>query len=633
MRLVPVETFQGLHFQAPLDVGSDLAVVIGRNGAGKSRLLLAIAEGKVQVLIDGSLTAREQILHLPVEKLSPSLMFGFDPVRHRDELEQAMAMYDQHRETFDSDPAISFAAFGGVRGSMGRTVNVHQLCQAVSAASAALGKDVKSLERQDVADYFDTSQSTGLGALNVTATMLAYHHRQEKNQYNHFKNREYGRNLPYWTADEFTAKFGPPPWEVFNDFLRTVLDGRYRIDAPTEETAAVYQGQLVRDDGLPVGPTWLSSGEKVLMWLCLSMYAAHEGKVSNAPRLLLLDEPDASLHPRMVCKLFETLRIIRARLGSKIILTTHSPTTVALFDDGPILRVSEQSIVPVDKDAAVGELLVGVDRIAVQSTNRRQVYVESHYDADLYSALYRQLKRRGGLSQDISLSFIPAAPKLAESEVRKLLKAHLPDVVSDKLDAFVIALNGQGDCTKVIGAVESLVHQGNVTVHGIIDWDTRNISRPRIHVLGKDKFYAIENAILNPLTLGLFLLHFYFEKVSVLGWGLPKDFERSNLYANTGHWQSVADAVCREVLQPEELALDVVCPFVNGDFVSLDRRYLLLHKKELERKILKAYPFLNEVVKGNRSLMEEVLHGVGASDGATIPTAFVEVFEAVESGR
>ena len=633
MRLVPVEAFQGLHFLAPLDVDADLAVVIGRNGAGKSRLLLAIAEGKVQVLIDGSLIAREQVLHLPIEKLSPSLMFGFDQGRHRDELEQAMAMYDQHRETFDYDPAISFAAFGGVRGSMGRTVNTHQLCQAVSAAGAALGKDVKLLDRQDVADYFDASQSSGLGALNVTATMLAYYYRREQNQFHHFKNREHGRNLPYWTADEFAARFGPPPWEVFNDFLRTVLNGRYRIDAPTEATAAIYQGQLVRDDGLPVNPAWLSSGEKVLMWLCLSMYAVHEGKVSNAPRLLLLDEPDATLHPQMVSKLFETLRIIRARLGARIILTTHSPTTIALFDDSPILRVSEQSVVLVDKDAAIGELLVGVDRISVQSTNRRQVYVESHHDAVLYGALYSCLKKRGELSQDISLSFIPAAPKLADAEVRKLLAAHLGEVAGDKVDAFVTALNGQSDCDKVIAAVDTLANQGNVTVHGIIDWDTRNIPRNRLHVLGKDKFYAIENAILNPLTLGLFLLHFYFEKANVSGWGLPKEFERSKLYESTGHWQLVADAVCNEVLRPEKLTLDVVCPFVSGGFVNVDSRYLLLHKKELEQKILEAYPFLNEVVKGKRPLMNEVLRGIEASDGSTMPTAFAEVFKAIEYGQ
>jgi predicted ATPase len=48
------------------------------------------------------------------------------------------------------------------------------------------------------------------------------------------------------------------------------------------------------------------------------------------PRALLLDEIDASLHPSMIRTLLNAVQTAFVDKGSKVIVATHSPTTVAL---------------------------------------------------------------------------------------------------------------------------------------------------------------------------------------------------------------------------------------------------------------------------------------------------------------
>lgn len=636
MHITSIQEFQGLKLTTQVSLGCNIAAIIGRNGAGKSRLLQAIAEGKVQVELNSEAIPRERIQLLTMDQLQPSLTFGFDRLQHRDGQKQAVAQYVANRGKFNIDPKKSIELIGH-QGMMGRNnhVNIHVVAHVVSRASDATGKDVNALDEQDVTDHF-SSTPMAMGSLNVTATMLAYWDHLEQNEFHEFRNTKYGESLSYWEANEFKARFGPPPWDVFNEFLCSVLDGRYHIEKPTRENLAAYEAKIFREDGLAIDPNWLSSGEKVLMWLCLSMYASNMGRMANPPQLLLLDEPDAALHPQMVQKLHQAMKAIADRFGSNIIFTTHSPTTVALCDTGSVFQVSEHDLQPIEKDAAIAELLVGMDQVSIQYTNRRQVYVESNNDAEIYGTLFRLLKTLNKLaSAYISLSFIPAAPKLSPSSVQQLLKAHLGDLNAGQVDTFIQALNGQGNCAQVVGAVESLVEEGSATVHGVIDWDLTNNLQPRVHVLGAEHFYSIENAILNPLTLGLYLLHNYPEKLAANDYGLANGFDPTSLYTNPDGWQAIADGVTKRVLQVDDAAQDVECIFLNGEHVRFDRRYVQMKGHDLERLLKNdaRYPFLCAISKRPTLMMDVVQRGIKSSHGRTMPRVFADLFSAIQSTR
>jgi ABC-type uncharacterized transport system ATPase subunit len=91
----------------------------------------------------------------------------------------------------------------------------------------------------------------------------------------------------------------------------------------------------------------LSSGEKVLMALVASVYKGTSDH--RFPNVLLLDEIDASLHPSMIKNLLDTIEEIFLENGTKVILVTHSPTTVALSPDESIFVMQKQGTSRIEK--------------------------------------------------------------------------------------------------------------------------------------------------------------------------------------------------------------------------------------------------------------------------------------------
>lgn len=631
MQLTSVEDFLGLKLAQPVELKSNIVGIVGRNGSGKTRLLQAIATGKVRATIEGQTVPPDRILSLPVDRLQPSLVFGFDPVRHRDELRQAAALYEAHRGKFHADAAKSLAQIGPQSAGRMSQVNTHQLVHVVSAAGAALEKDVNSLTQDDIVDFYAAAPVSAMGSLNVTATILAYWDRIEKNGEHEFRNAKYGSSLPFWTPVEFESRFGPPPWMVLNELLQSILDGKFHIKYPTNETIASYEAKLFREDDREIDPNTLSSGEKVLMWLCLSMYAVTSGRLALAPTVILLDEPDAALHPQMVQKLHVVLQTISKRFNSHIIFTTHSPTTVALFDAGQIFRVSEDDLKVLDRDAAIGELLVGVDRVSVSFSNRRQVFVESFRDAELYQAIFGMLRTWGvGVSPYISLSFVPAAPKVSSHLVRQLLETSFKGLDSTAVESFIDMLNGQGNCAQVVGAVESLAEDPSANVRGVVDWDLEAKPEGNLHVFAHERFYATENAILNPLTLGLFLLQNHAERLHAVDYGLQDGYDPTTLSTDEPRWQSIADAVTQRVLGIHEVHHDIECTFLRGERVKFDSRYAHMQGHELETKVRGVYPFLNAVPKRLGLLMEVVVRGMRLGQGRSMPADFSDLFAAIQ---
>jgi hypothetical protein len=231
MRLGPVEEFQGLMLADCVEWHGSIAAIVGRNGAGKSRLLQAIAENKIGVSQADVTKSLGPVLHLTMDKLQPGLIFGFDSVQHAHDAKLAAALYTANRGKFHAEPQRSIETIGrpGMAASQQR-VNIYLVADVVSRAGIALRKDVNQLDEQDVADHFTSAPVTNLGSLNVTAIMLAYWDRLEQNFVNEARNDRHGAGLPHWTHEQFETRFGPPPWGVFNEseigFGRALPDSR-----------------------------------------------------------------------------------------------------------------------------------------------------------------------------------------------------------------------------------------------------------------------------------------------------------------------------------------------------------------------------------------------------------------------
>ena len=73
----------------------------------------------------------------------------------------------------------------------------------------------------------------------------------------------------------------------------------------------------------------LSSGEKIIFELICYAFIIEFNNIKNKTKMLLLDEFDANLNPQLAKLLIETIREELIKKDITVILTTHSPSTVA----------------------------------------------------------------------------------------------------------------------------------------------------------------------------------------------------------------------------------------------------------------------------------------------------------------
>ena len=199
---------------------------------------------------------------------------------------------------------------------------------------------------------------------------------------------------------EHRSKYAPP-WETLREILSTMReaaghDGLFDFEFSDPEDHELHMGNYEqfgfkaemtnRTTGAQYELDSLSSGEKVLMALCLVSFNQYLGR--RRPKLLLLDELDAVLHPSMVAALVRTLKILFVPRGTKVLMSSHSPMTVAAVDEADIFRVvrtgDRVEVSRTTKSEAVSELSEGlatVDtglRIAAYDEAKVTILTEGH---------------------------------------------------------------------------------------------------------------------------------------------------------------------------------------------------------------------------------------------------------------
>lgn len=150
---------------------------------------------------------------------------------------------------------------------------------------------------------------------------------------------------------ECNAMFGGlSPWDMINKILSIYSDMGHEIIKPQEFDLSKYnitQNQfpvriLDKFSNKEIEFDHLSSGEKILFALTLTIF---KQKLEPAiTKLLLLDEIDATLHPSMLKNLFRVINEIFIKNGIKVILATHSPSTIALCETESIFVIDRKEL-------------------------------------------------------------------------------------------------------------------------------------------------------------------------------------------------------------------------------------------------------------------------------------------------
>ena len=219
-------------------------------------------------------------------------------------------------------------------------------------------ESIKQIWEEDdlIKRYYRISKNIGVHLTQLEANHFAYQEnvlgerlmheireyiiKQTENDHNESRNRRVG-NVTYHEEEEFRKINGIPPWELLNQVLNEYSCNGYSI--PVEKIPYPITGQSFEDfqpaislvnqsTKQDIGVEDLSSGEKTLLALALMIYKQKKGETFS--EVLLLDEIDGNLHPSMIQQLLNVLEnIFVKKYGMKVILVTHSPTTIALAPD------------------------------------------------------------------------------------------------------------------------------------------------------------------------------------------------------------------------------------------------------------------------------------------------------------
>jgi predicted ATPase len=167
-----------------------------------------------------------------------------------------------------------------------------------------------------------------------------------------------------------------PPLEVFNEILdkaKFKYRAEYLVSDQIEYPLPV---KLVdRKNGKEVAFQNLSSGETTILALIFALYNSSNN--GHFPQVILFDEPDAHLHPSLTQVFLDVIQEVLVKEHNvKVILTTHSPSTVALAPDESIYFMDRDLGHPVkeEKRAAINILSDGLASLTIEESSMGIAY-------------------------------------------------------------------------------------------------------------------------------------------------------------------------------------------------------------------------------------------------------------------
>jgi ABC-type cobalamin/Fe3+-siderophores transport system ATPase subunit len=547
----------------------DLTVLTGVNGAGKSHLLEAIENGALTVegVAPNQPNGPRPIRRFDCNSLVPQDTGSFSAAQISQEQTNFWTEISQHREQQLNPFRDSLKQFGtqaleamdvkqlislsiedltsiGVPEAIAPQLHAtiqngaadannyvtsmfvrndpQNRTRLISTLSGTAKFPVFAMDQDDFfGEYPKLWQPVDLFQQSFARLFTAYQRHWSQNKLKSIANAE-GEQVDFLAETDFLKKHGTPPWQFLNEILEAA-NLEFRINEPYKWDDRPYEPVLTdQKRDIRVKFNDLSSGERILMSFALCLYHANDpSAAADFPKVLLFDEIDAPLHPSMTRSLLKTIQqVLVDKHQIKVILTTHSPSTVALAPEDSIYVMQKhgpQRLSSTTKDAALGILTAGVPTLSVNYENRRQVFVESKYDVQYYGALFELSKP--WLNPEVSITFIASGP------------------------------GGNGNCQQVKSVVSQLTSGGNRTVLGIIDWDSTNKTEGAILVLGENERYSIENFLLDPILVGLLLLRERFATPQALG------LRPSAKYTDAGGFseqdlQSMASAIAGSLSMP-----------------------------------------------------------------------------------
>ncbi|WP_447725356.1 ATP-binding protein [Sphingomonas koreensis] len=439
-------------------------------------------------------------------------------------------------------------------------------------------------------------------SLNIASAFGSYRDAILENRLQKLADIEDGTNIAL-NDDKFRETMGHPPWDTINTLFDDAEFG-YRFDKPTIKFEKLRPILRKNNGGEQLILSDLSDGERSILSFLFAAISPDKRKPMSFPKLLLMDEVDASMHPQNIARL---IRVIESALVEQhqvsCILVTHSPVTVAMATKAGIFRMAGEGIQVSDRATAVRELTLGIPTVSLNPSGSMVVFVESESDAFIHSNILSLIKTRINLSHEIVFT----SPGLKTSQGQSF---------------------GTG-CDIVINTVKTLRNNGNFQVGGLLDWDTHRTTEGGISVLAAGTHYAIENILLDPLLIGLLLMRCSPKNIAASG----VELSIRELLNDPAACQKLADFV-HLTIHGEASSDKTHVEYLGGFTISHSKNHLLMRGHDLADLIREKIPPLKAYPKDELLMMavvNEIFREYWEFTPFSIATSYMQLSASIDS--
>ena len=364
----------------------DFSVFLGINGSGKTHLLKAMQEGAV---FADSIT-KERVSYFNLQNFLIKTQKKVSPRTIDEEKQEAWNILQSHKQQCKHWDSIIKKNFEGKKYPYdidivdenkkqqytnlrrqflnlinNQTKNSPKIGKLLKTGLFESGKYASEITQEEFFKYANYNPDDYELLESLSELFLDY---QKKLTIAKLPTRDGGESLD---DEEIQKRQEQSPWNFVNTMFKelgivhTIAFPKFTAGDLIQSQALAFQVKLFTDNE-EIDFDDLSSGEKILCALAITVYQDNKSKF---PELLLLDEVDASLHPSMIQYLLDVIENVFIKNGCKVILATHSPTTVALASEDSLFEIQKgrdvQKIRKISKKDAVnllGEGFITLDK-------------------------------------------------------------------------------------------------------------------------------------------------------------------------------------------------------------------------------------------------------------------------------
>lgn len=470
--------------------------------------------------------------------------------------------------------------------------NIEKACLVAKFVASYREKKIEDIIEADfyltpIPDYF--LDSPKLFGSQLEYVFYNYAKRRDQNRRLYFEKKEDNDENNSISDGEFVKMF-IPPWESINEILSIHgLQFKFKgIQKKEFSPDTDISFQLIKTSiGKDIEFQHLSSGEKVIIGLIIKLFTSYYySEKLEFPELVILDEPDAHLHPEMSKLLIDVLNgTFVQKLGIKVIIVTHSPSTIALCPENSIYQLTNEpdtSLVRIEKNEALRILTEFIPTLSIDYKNHKQVFVESPTDIRYYQTIFNKL------NQERNYPF-------------RLY--------------FMSNSYGKGSCEQVIKIVDDIRTSGNTTSYGVIDWDLKNPTSEYVKVHGINKRYNIENYLYDPIYLSILFMnlkaHGIFNEL-----GIEETINQYSIGNESVEFlQRIVDWFFSKYYKihaanTETISKLTEVEYLNGKKIYMPSWFLEFQGHDYETRLKQVFPALNKFT-GEGQLQQEITLIIG----------------------